>query len=795
MNSSIQKLERRRLARKIRRLQNYLRAGSPRSNLSLPIPHLALSIGSFLLALTMLSCQKQDVQNTEPVRRSVILISIDTLRADYLKLYAPGGAATPHLEQVAREGVTFRNVIAQVPYTLPSHCTMLTGMYPAAHRVRDNVRDVLPAQIPTIAQILESNGYDTAGFAGSMVLSRQTGIGRGFQFYDDFFSRADVHAEDLGGIERKADEVFRSFESWFNRKNSSNPFFAFIHFYDPHSPYQPPAGFSSSMDQKELYSGEIRYVDSVLGSLFSFLHQKGIWNETVVLVTSDHGEMLNEHGEIGHGFFLYQPALRVPLILKAAGLRPGESVNDLVQLVDIAPTLLAAAGLKPPPEMQGEDLLPVAIEKRKKKNRTAFAESYFASLQFGISPIRSIQDGHLKYIDAPQPELYDLASDPHEASNSAAERKGDLQQLKTKMSQYEKAYSKQFQNEERTVSAEQAEQFAALGYLGGQIPESKWDRSRDPKDFIDEWTASLEATALVEQRQFPRALSLINKISAASVMPSASLLLLESKCHAGLGDLNRAEKVLEPIHNTPEALTALANYYAISGRTAQAIQAYESAIKDHFSYFVLYNYALFLRQSGQKEKAKELVYREWNSRDDAKQTKHFFAEMFVLVEDWAKAEELLTGLIEERPWESRWYTDLATVYQSQGEMQKAVTLLVANQGQFSMNPSYLVRLGIIYNRAGLKREEVETFQRLVKVRPEDARGYFYLSKALLDTGQQTDSVIELTQRGFALNPDQEMQIFGHYILANAYEMKGRRAESREQFQIAEKLEKSLNINR
>jgi arylsulfatase A-like enzyme len=481
---------------------------------------------TFCLLLLAFGCKK-DVEPIK-VKPTVILISIDTLRADYLKLYSEKGAATPNIEQLAREGTLFKNVVAQVPYTLPSHATMLTGVYPAAHRVRDNVRDLLPSQLPTLAEVFKKNGYDTAGFAGSMVLSQQTGIARGFNYYDDFFSRGDVHAEDLGGIERKAEEVVQSFEYWVNNRQSQSPFFAFLHFYDPHSPYTPPSGYAASNKLEDLYAGEIKYVDFAIGKLFSVLKNKNLWNDSILLITSDHGEMLNEHGELGHGFFLYQPALAVPLLMRGSGLKAGSSINDVVELADVAPTVLDLAGVQPPAQMQGESLVALSKEGRKKKNRAAFAESYFASLQFGISPIKMIQDGGLKYIEAPYPELYDIASDPGESKNLADDRKSDVQKFRTRLMQFEKANIRDYSKEQRNVSAEEAEQFAAIGYLGGQIPESKWDLKKDPKDFIDEWSNSLEATALVNQKEYEKALKMIEEITSKAAMPSASLLLLRS---------------------------------------------------------------------------------------------------------------------------------------------------------------------------------------------------------------------------------------------------------------------------
>ena len=760
--------------------------------MSLPRTDYVLRITNYIVTLILLilplACKKDIESPQVKVKPTVILISIDTLRADYLKLYDPKGNSTPNLEQFASEGIIFRNAISQVPYTLPSHATMLTGMYPAAHRVRDNVRDTLPSAIPTLAETFKKNGYQTAGFAGSMVLSEQTGIARGFDYYDDFFSRGDVHAEDLGGIERKAEDVVQSFEYWLQHRKSQTPFFAFMHFYDPHSPYNPPVGYSHSNRIVDLYSGEIKYVDFALGKLFATLKKNNIWNNAIILITSDHGEMLNEHGELGHGFFLYHPALAVPLLLHGPGLTAGTSVADLVEISDVAPTLLDLAGIQSPAQMQGESLIPLSKEGRKKKNRAAYAESYFASLQFGISPLKMVQDGNLKYIEAPYPEFYDLSADPHENGNLAESRKSDIQKFRTSLIQFEKANTRDYTKEQRNVTAEEAEQFAAIGYLGGQIPESKWDLKKDPKDYIDEWSSTLEATTLANQGQCKKALPMIQQI-ANNAMPSASLLLLQSKCYAALGDIAKAEQILKPINDTPEALTTLAQINSDAGRKAQAEQLYAKALQKQFSYFTLYNYVLLLRETGQKEKA--LIYMESvrSSRKDLDRSLPFFAEMYIALESWPNAESILDQLVKSRPWESKWYKDLALTYQAQGKIQNAFQILSTNQDRFKDDPEYQLRLGIVLNKTGQKSGEIALFQEFIRKWPADSRGYFYLAKALLDANQDPATIAGLAQKGLSLEPDAEMTIFGYFLLGNAYERMGKSQDAQRAFEMAERLEK------
>lgn len=753
-----------------------------------------LKIGSMcLLILVIHACGKKEAPHeSEALKYDVMLISIDTLRADYLKLYDPAGIETPHLQSLANDGVLFPRVISQIPYTLPSHCTMLTGLYPVGHGVKDNVHDRLPNSISTLAEMFKRAKYQTAGFVGSLVLGHETGLSRGFDFYDDLFSRADVRSGDLGGVERRAGDVLASFEYWYEIKRSPSQAFMFVHFYDPHSPYEPPPGYARSNSQQELYRGEIKYVDDVLGRLFDYLKSKGSWDRTIILLTSDHGELLQEHDEIGHGFFLYQGALSVPMILRIPGATHRGAPQDTVELVDVAPTLLEAAGLPAEKAFQGESLVPLMREGVRKKNRLAFSESYFAALQMGASPIFSVQDATYKFIDSPKAELYNLSSDPGETRNLTSDLKSESRQYQTRIQQYQKTYFKPaVQAEKRNVSSEEAEQFAALGYLGGQVSENSWDRTRDPKDSIGAWNKNLEASYLVEHGEYKKAIPLIRDIRSSGSMPAESVTLLEARCYAGLGDTAKAEGILNSAGNSPAVLSELAEVYARTGRPEKANAAYRKLLQEDFSYFTLYDYVAFLKQYGKTSEALSLVRQAQSSRKDADQGRPFFAEMYMGLGDLAGAEKILASLMQERPWEMKWYLELAAVYQGQGKIPQALALLEGQSERFGNELEFLMRLGILYSVAGQKSKEIAAFQQLVRAYPSDPRGYFYLAKAMLETKQNPLAVVDLVKRGLALNPHPDMQVFGHYLLGNAYEATGKADESRKEFELAQKMEKQL----
>lgn len=764
------------------------------------MPALHLKAAVLIVTLLFFSCGKsrepQATSATSYQRYNVVFVSIDTLRADYLKLYSPQGAQTPHLEELAKDSAIFRNVISQIPYTLPSHSSMFSGVYPVAHTVRDNVHGFLPDKILTLAEIFRNKNYQTAGFTGAMILSRRTGIAQGFDYYDDYYSRIDVQAENVTRIERRAEDVFSSFQYWFSKRDRGKQFFAFLHFYDPHAPYDPPSEFRTAGNTNELYKGEIRYVDFVLGKLFAYLREQGAWQNTVVLVTSDHGEMLNEHREIGHGFFLYQSALRVPLILHAPGIPGRKEISDMVQLIDIAPTILDVAGIGFPAKMHGESLVPLLQGKSRKRNRLGFSESYFASIQLGVSPLKSVQEERYKYIESPTPELYDLLNDATESKNLLQEETKVANRLKQMLLQYQKKYENtEVQSAERKVSSEEAEQLAALGYLGGNVPESNWDRGKDPKDFIDEWNQNLEATSLVDEGRYSDALALITKMKTHFEAPVKSksaipvpVLLLESKCYRGLGDYKRAETILNPLKDTEEGLTGLAEIYAKTDRHKKADEAYRRSLELHFSYFTLYNYALFLKETGRTQEGLVFMKKARETRPDSEQEQPFWAEIYFVLGELDQAEKRCLAFIAERPWEMKWYILLASVYQSKNDLGTALNILTSNHDRFAGQPEYLLRLGILYNLTKQHAKEIDTFKEMMRLKPNDPRGYFYCAKALLDQKEDLDAAIQLSLRGLQLNPGRDMQIFGYYILGEAYHLVGKENESQNAFKLAKNLE-------
>jgi choline-sulfatase len=343
----------------------------------------------------------------------VILVSIDTCRPDRLGCYGQPLPLTPSIDELAQDAVLFTRVTAAVPLTLPSHCTMLTGTIPPRHGVHDNAGYRLEDSRATLAEVLQQAGYQTGAIVGSFALDHRFGLSRGFDSYDDEIPIPPGHPPGEEN-ERPASEVTRSALAWLDGRGSK-PFFLFVHYYDPHAPYAPPEPFASRF-REDPYGGEVAAVDEGIGRILERLKQRKIYDRALVIVTSDHGEALGEHGESAHGYFVYDSALRVPLLVKPPRARGGSRSDRPVGLVDLVPTICAYAGVTPPAGLEGEDISKVPAAASSAEPRAIYFESLTAT-KYDAAPLRGVVSGRWKYILSVRPELYDLRQDPAETVN------------------------------------------------------------------------------------------------------------------------------------------------------------------------------------------------------------------------------------------------------------------------------------------------------------------------------------------------------------------------------------------
>lgn len=407
-----------------------------------------------------------------PARPNVLLITLDTTRADRLGSYGYAAAATPRLDALAGGGVRFARALSPVPLTLPAHASLMTGRYPFAHGVRNNGHFTLPGDIATLAERFRAAGYDTAAFVSSFVLDRQFGLARGFGVYDDTVDTPPPSAAGAPVLEteRRGDHTVAAALAWLSSRGDHTatlpaPYFLWVHLYDAHEPYAPPPAFAARF-RASPYDGELAFVDAQVGALLDAAGTAA--GGPLVVAAGDHGESLGDHGERAHGLFVYESVLRVPLILSWPGHLDARVVTTPVRLVDVAPTVLALSGLPALAPAEGRDLSPLLRGADAGWTPApSYAETYFPEFFMGWAPLRAVDDGRWKYIDSPEPELYELASDPGETRNRLAESPATARALR-------KALEDTVRGGERsaatTLTSDAQRTLSALGYVSTPAP-------------------------------------------------------------------------------------------------------------------------------------------------------------------------------------------------------------------------------------------------------------------------------------------------------------------------------------
>lgn len=474
----------------------------------------------------------------------VFLITIDTLRADHVHCYGYENIQTPALDRLAKDGIRFAYAFTPSPITNSSHTSILTGLLPSSHGVTDFAVPLAPAH-PTLAELLKKNGYHTAAFIGAVILDSKTlapGLDRGFDFYDNFPARSQTKSR-WGRVERRGQEVVQHAETWMTA-HPAGPHFVWVHLYDPHDPYEPPAPYSQTYKDR-LYDGEIAYADSALARFVAYLKKAGRYDNALIIVVGDHGEGLGEHGEETHGIFLYDSTTHVPLIVKAptkppAQGHPDQIVKAQVRTTDILPTVVDWLRIPPPERLDGESLKPY-FDGAEEKDRTAFGETDYP-LRFGWAALRSVRAEGFKFIEAPRPELYDLRADPGELANhyerssspTVQKFRGMLAEVKAKASAPAGPQSADSRGSPGSDDA-----LKALGYQGqsgaARATPPETSGLPDPKDKIEEQNLLHRAMLASDDNRSDEARQALEKVLQLDPKsPTALRQLGELELHAGV---------------------------------------------------------------------------------------------------------------------------------------------------------------------------------------------------------------------------------------------------------------------
>ena len=690
-------------------------------------------LGRRALASAALALSACTAPRTPPVARHLVLVTIDTLRADRLGCYGSADVATPNLDRVSREGAMASEATAHVPLTRPSHVTLFTGLLPSGHGIRDNVSPALVPQVPTLASTLKQAGFRTGAFVSSIVLSRQSGLDRGFDQYSDQFDADTDDTRFLNTIQRRGDDTLGQALAWLQTVPRGARMFLWLHLYDPHDPYTPPEPYASRYAGR-LYDGEVAWSDDLVGRLDAALERLGLKGETLLVVTSDHGEGLGEHGENLHGFFVYQATLRVPMLFRGPGIPAGGRLGVIAQTVDILPTALELLGVPPAPGagLAGRSLAPGLRDGKALAERPAYAESLIPLLHFGWSDLRVLREGRFKYIAAPRPELYDLKQDPQETHNVAAAEPARAEAMRGALGPYlEAERSASGAAAHATVPPDLLEKLGALGYLGAGTPGQGSAPGADPKDKIAEFKMAngLVREGLIKLREKDFAASaasfrelLRREIESFEIHYYLGRALLGLKrygdaapqfesairfqpaygmahealaeCRADQGDLKGAIAALEKGREAAPDDGSLpmreASYWERLGNRTAAIRAYAAALP------------LAKKSAWLRIRMGELV------RDAG---------------DLPRAAGLMREAVALEAKNASYWNSLGMVLGAKGDLAEAERAFREAASLDATSPKYAYNLGLALQRQGKAEEAAALFRQTLRLRPDfaDAR--------------------------------------------------------------------------
>ena len=646
-------------------------------------------------------------------RPNVILITIDTLRADYLGCYGNTRIPTPNLDALAAQGTIFDRAYCQAPMTPPSHASILTGTYPPTHGVRDFTSSGLRAGFPTLASILKRSGYNTAAFVSAYVLDSVWGFNQGFDYYYDHFEPKEFQGVNPGNVQRKAGETITLANDWLSKKPRT-PYFLWVHLFDPHHDYNPPEPFHSRY-ASDLYGGEVAYADHELGRLFDALRANGDWDRSLIVAVSDHGEGRGEHEEYEHGFFLYEATLRIPLIVKLpkGATKQAPRIRDVVASVDIAPTIVQVAQAQADRQvpMQGRGLLAQVLGKGGASASIAYGETLYPRTTFGWSELAAFVEGNFKYIEAPSPELYDLVADPEEQSNLYATRRAMADGLRQKLNLARSRMANQTGAASSTDS-ERIEALRALGYVAVSVPIKQGPGQpglADPKDKIGQF----------------------NKVLLALQATDAGAL---SKSSALLGEVIREEPGLFIAHYS------LGVNKLKSGEFQAALEDFERArdLNPSFELTEL-NRATALARLGRGDEAAAILQALVKENPARLNPRRQLALLYTRQKKYEEAISIYRDILRERPGDAHAVKSLGITEVDAGRYAEGSASLESAINLGAADALTYNSLGIAQTNLGNIADAVASYRKALSIKSDYHQARLNLSFALLKAGDTVEA--------------------------------------------------------
>lgn len=733
--------------------------------------------------------RREVARQVPPEELNVILVTVDTLRADRLSAFG-STVDTPHIDRLAGDGVLFSNASTTVPFTFPAHSSIMTGTYPPFHGVRENVGYYLAEENVTLAQMLGEAGWQTAGFVSAFVLDSRWGIGRGFDHYFDDFDLTAFDDANLGSVQRPGTETITAAVRWLDERPrpqaADKPFF-WLHLFDPHDPYTPPEPYRSRYPGSP-YDAEVAYTDSLIGGFIDALEQRALLDRSLLVLTADHGEGLGDHGETFHGYFVYESTVHVPLMLRFPGrTTAGTRIAAPVSHVDIAPTILDLTGQEIPPRLQGRSLLTTLgasadAAADEDEAPPVYAESFYPMLHYGWAAHRSLRTATHKFIEAPNPELFDLVADPGERSNLVSGRQTTVTRMARALLELTARL------EEGAVSAttpdvdEQAlAQLRALGYLAGpgQADAATYDPRTprpDPKDKVHLHRRLMRAQGLVSDGKGEEAADLLRQTLAEDPdLLDAYQLLGSVELEAGRPETAAGQfesaLALDARHKT--SLFGLATSHRRLGRIDEALLGYRRLLdiagQDSRATLAIADIEV---ERGDLAAAEEALARATQPGAPALLFNRL-GEVQVLADRPAAARRNLEAAISSNPRLSQPHFNLAVLDEQAGDLERARQQYERAIEKAPRHYRAQFNLGRLMGRLGDARRERELFEQAIASKPDFAIGHFFLGKSLMD-GNDLERAEEVTRAGLEVVSDSQ---FGWFVLADVLNRRGQPREA------------------
>jgi len=632
---------------------------------------------------------------------NVLIITIDTLRADRLSCYSREHLETPHIDSLAQRGILFDYAFAHTPLTLPSHTNIFLGRTPLYHGVHDNSSFTVHEKYLTLAEFLKDAGYATGAFVGAYPLDSTFGLDQGFSTYDDEYG-SQLDRGDKYYVERKAEEVVDRALLWVKRQSS--PWFLWVHVYDPHAPYEPPQPFEDRF-KKNLYNGEVAYVDSEMGKIFDYLESEKLYDDTFIVLTGDHGEGLWQHGELTHGYFAYNTTIWIPLIFYFPGIEPGNAL-DYVSHIDIFPTICDVLNLKEPDVLTGVSLLP-AMKGKKLEHGPIYFESLFPYYERVYNrdwaPLYGFIEEGEKYIESPIPEVYDLLEDFTELKNLAREK--ELGRYRKKLDDIREKYSAEAKEDaQSSLNKEALRKLKSLGYISGSSgeKEKEFGPDEDIKSLLPHYDKSIVAKQTYLKGEKQKAIRMLQEV-------------ITERKDIGL------------------AYSNLATLYKDEGNLNGALLVIEEGMKNNpTSHEVFSAYLNFLTEAGQSDKVIS-VFNDIDipQKDTDPELWNFLGIAYTRKGDYSKALEALDKAASID-------SDFATTFDNMGNVHLSIYLNTKNKQEL--------------------QKAIENYKKAVELNPENAVAYNGLGAAYRQAGDM-DKAIESWERSLAIDPEYGLPLY------------------------------------